>query len=630
MSSIMNPMNMLKRLTRILIAGVLLFTCPIHINADTILQAFWWDCQNEYAYAKGKDYRFEWYNYIRDQLPRIEAIGFTALWTPPPCKSGNASGFSMGYDVYDHYDLGEKPHNQPKSKPDGRTMFGTRDELLRLVASAHAHGIDIYPDIVLNHMSGGREDQGSPAVDANGHKTDDRWKNFTYSAAAGPDTGRWPKGWWNFHPNPDHDSINSNDIDTEMWGPDICYDSNHDANGKPYQGYMLNQALDWFEWFSNVTGVDGYRFDAVRHYESRVVRDLLKREESVRGRKPFAVVEYGTWDTSDLDRYIKETDGRAHTFDFPLHDQLFKMVFARGMYNIGSLPDFLQKDGAHSVSFVNSHDTVRGAAGNHQTIPPEDPWADLAYAFILSLDRTPCVFYEDLFPNHSVQLRRYGNPSTRPVREWLADLVTIRERFASGPVLYPLRSEDLLAIERPGRMVTIINDNGADWKEAALSTSFGAGIELKDITGQSDAHITTGTGDDTGKIKVWLPPVSYMVLVKASEAPLHAINHTPRRTVQQIEFADDLSTGSLSGKPRIFKFWPAKNSRVSVDLKLTGNGIAQVDLLTPTGKLCSPSRKFNEKNGEWITGEEGWYSFEVRLKSENRIPAFLKVDYMGN
>jgi len=57
-------------------------------------------------------------------------------------------------------------------------------------------------------------------------------------------------------------------------------------------------------------------------------------------------------------------------------------------------------------------------------------------------------------------------------------------------------------------MITIINDNGADWKEAAFQTSFGPGVELRDITGQSDLRVTTGTGADAGKVKVWLPQAS--------------------------------------------------------------------------------------------------------------------------
>jgi len=616
---------------RLLLCFLLIALVQAPAHTDTILQAFWWDCQNESFYAPGKTYEYEWYNYIRAQLPRFEAVGITGLWTPPLCKSASSTGYSMGYDVFDHYDLGEKLVNQPPSKPDGRTRFGTRDEFLRFVASAHAHGIGVYPDIVLNHMAGGKKDAAAPSVDANGHRSDDLWKRFRYSAAGGPEAGRWPKGWWNFHPNPDHNSINSNDIDAEMWGPDICYASNHDAEGRPSEKYMLRQAVEWFEWLSRVTGVDGYRFDAVRHYEPYVVRDVLAREEAVRGRKPFAVVEYGTWDTADLDRWIGQTEGRARTFDFPLHDQLVKMVLARGMYNIGSLPDFLQKDGAHSVPFVNSHDTVRGPAGNYMTIPPDDPWAGLAYAYILSLDRTPCVFYEDLFPNRSVQLRRYGNPETRPMRQWLADLIKIRERYASGsePVKYPLRTNELLVIERPGKMVTILNNNGADWREAKFTSSFGPGVELRDITGQSDARVRTGTGADAGKVSFWLPAASYAVLVKASEPALSNMKRAPEKTVQEIEFADDLSTGCLGNAVRTFKIWPAADSEIDAELKLEQPAKAAVELLSPDGKLCKPLQRFDGRQGAWKSTSAGWYTFRIKVPGKKQAHAFLKVSYTG-
>jgi len=601
------------------------------VVSDTILQAFWWDCQNESSYAPGRTYKYEWYNYIRAQLPRLEEIGITALWTPPPTKSANSTGESMGYDVFDHYDLGEKPQNQPPSKPDGRTRFGTRDELLRLVSAAHAHGIRVYPDIVLNHMSGGQESPGAPVADAAGHKTGNRWKKFRYPSAGGPDLGRWPKDWWNFHPNPDHNSVNSNDIDVEIWGPDICYASNRDAAGSPSPGYMLRQAADWFEWLSRLTGVDGYRFDAVRHYESRVVRDLLAREEASRGRKPFAVAEYGAQNSDELDRWIQEVDGRSCTFDFPLREQLYSMVRARGLYNLGTLPDFLQKQAKYSVTFVNSHDTVRGPAGNAPSIPPDDPWGRLAYAFILSLDRTPCVFYEDLFPNISVQERRYGDPSKRPMRWWLADLIKIREHYGVGPepVRYPLRSEDLLVIERPGKMVAILNDNGVDWKQASFTTSFGSGVELKDITGQFDNLIVTGRGTDAGKVSLWLPPVSYVILVKASESRLLPLSRKSWRTVQEIEFADDLATGSLNSAGRRFRVWPAARTEVFAELRFADSAAADIELVGPNGKRCRAVRPFDGHRGSWRIAEGGWHEFRIRVRGQKSVRAFLKVDYEG-
>ena len=97
----------------------------------------------------------------------------------------------MGYDPFDHYDLGDKDQRGTLA-----TKFGTKDELLRLIAVAHANGLDVYPDIVLNHMNGGAEDS-----QARGNN----FKRFQYEGFAGAETGRWPKSHNDFHPNGGHD-----------------------------------------------------------------------------------------------------------------------------------------------------------------------------------------------------------------------------------------------------------------------------------------------------------------------------------------------------------------------------------------------------------------------------------------
>jgi alpha-amylase len=71
-------------------------------NGKVVLQAFWWDCENEnYPGDQG------WYTYLAKLAPRLRDMGFDGIWLPPPSK-GNSGRSSMGYDLYDHYDLGLK------------------------------------------------------------------------------------------------------------------------------------------------------------------------------------------------------------------------------------------------------------------------------------------------------------------------------------------------------------------------------------------------------------------------------------------------------------------------------------------------------------------------------------------
>ena len=118
-------------------------------NGKVVLQAFWWDCWNA-------NYPQDWYTYLAKLAPRLRALGFDGLWIPSPAK-GNAGVNSMGYDIFDHYDLGEKDQ-----KGTVATRFGAKDSLLRLIAVAHANGLEVYPDIVLNHVIGGEADPQAP------------------------------------------------------------------------------------------------------------------------------------------------------------------------------------------------------------------------------------------------------------------------------------------------------------------------------------------------------------------------------------------------------------------------------------------------------------------------------------
>ena len=78
------------------------------------------------------------------KMPEIAEAGYTSLWLPPPAKAGSV--FSVGYDLFDPFDLGDK--NQRGTI---RTKYGTKDELLRVVETAHRFGLRVYFDNIMNH-----------------------------------------------------------------------------------------------------------------------------------------------------------------------------------------------------------------------------------------------------------------------------------------------------------------------------------------------------------------------------------------------------------------------------------------------------------------------------------------------
>jgi hypothetical protein len=90
-------------------------------------------------------FQVDW-NELIQKMPEIAEAGYTSLWLPPPAKGGSV--FSVGYDLFDPFDLGDK--NQRGTIA---TKYGTRDQLIKVVETAHRFGIRVYFDNIMNHRA---------------------------------------------------------------------------------------------------------------------------------------------------------------------------------------------------------------------------------------------------------------------------------------------------------------------------------------------------------------------------------------------------------------------------------------------------------------------------------------------
>ncbi|MBT7958178.1 MAG: hypothetical protein HN759_02495, partial [Akkermansiaceae bacterium] len=81
---------------------------------------------------------------IASKMPELAEAGYESIWVPPPTKA--SGGLSVGYDLWDRFDLGGKDQRGTVS-----TRYGTEQDLLELVRIAHRFGIRVYFDNVMNH-----------------------------------------------------------------------------------------------------------------------------------------------------------------------------------------------------------------------------------------------------------------------------------------------------------------------------------------------------------------------------------------------------------------------------------------------------------------------------------------------
>ncbi|MCR5887091.1 DUF1939 domain-containing protein [Hymenobacter sp. J193] len=585
---------------------------PDH-HQKVVLQGFWWDYYND-------TYRFKWADYLTEMAPRLKSMGIDAVWIPPTPKNKNATN-DVGYSPFDQYDLGDK-----YQKGDVRSRFGSKDEFLRMVAVLHANGIEVIQDVVLNHVDGAGTADGSGGQDPNGMSTSANggYKTFRYSCFGTPlpetddsgtayaqRQGRWSKNYANFHAHLGHNTT-SGDMAAPHFGPDFCYGGNdggsdgygplsseylaqHPTAYNPAQsaGYSRDQARSWIVWMKKQTGVDGFRWDAVKHFDYATQQDLtynLKYNAGWAngGNAMFNVGEY-VGSAGEQDSYLDAVNGQnggsefqTGTFDFGLRGALKAMTDGGDGYNLGAVAGSQQSrrvaqygSGSsavyvhRTVPFVNNHDTFRPKlnsngnyigwdSGNELGGGHIDPFNDrlsAAYAIALAVDGAPQVFFEDLF-NVGNTGKRWSHLATSttdlPVRSDLENLLWCHQNLNFKDGAYKVRPDadkstpNHMIIERSARAVVGINNSYNNWQNSWIKCDFAPGTVLKDYSGANGNDTKTVNND--GYVNINTPPCNGTALLGRRGysvwAPVNmGTSYSPGRataTSQEWEMADDL------------------------------------------------------------------------------------------
>ena len=436
-----------------------------------MLQAFYWDC----PVLESREH--QWWVEIKNRIPALQQAGFTALWLPPVSKA--ASWKSMGYDPYDYCDLGE--FDQKGGIP---TWFGSKAELLDLVQTAHAHGMQVYADLVLNHNSGADAQEQNPL---DGKM---RWTKFK------PESTQFVRDWKCFHPSPYEQWDNATFGDM----PDLCHRNPH----------VYTQLIEYARWLLETIGFDGFRYDMVKDYGGWMVRSIQELR-ALRDGKAFK--PYGVGECWDSDRTIEDwlseanawSDNPVCAFDFPLRDRLHDLCdsFGFSLLNLKPQPGTLLYDRpAGTVTFVENHDVARDNPIIHDKL--------LAYAFILTHEGYPCIFWQDYF---NWNLAQEGK------RSGIAALVQVHEKHAGGAMRILYVDDNLYVMQRNGQgvqrgLVLVLNN---------LNTWNGAGVQTQWTDTRFSPEAWSGSNDTSvpedkwtngsGWAEFWAPPRGYAVYV---------------------------------------------------------------------------------------------------------------------
>ena len=396
-----------------------------------MMQTFHWDCPRE------DKKEFQWWNYIRENIPSLAKVGFTSLWLPPIHKAANLFGPSMGYDPYDFYDLGE--FDQKGSIP---TWFGTRPELESLIESAHKHQLSLIADIVINHNSGADAQEVNPITGQS------RWTLFN------PKSGKFPRNWECFHPSM-----------YESWDEMAFGDMPDLSHRNPY---VYAELLKFTRWLVEEIGVDGFRYDFVKGYGANTITAIQEYRYMRAGRAfiPYGVAEF--WDSaSNTLHWVNEANfsnsNPVDAFDFPLRELLKGMCDQYGfsLKKLVNGESILRAQPQSTVTFVENHD-LRDAGR------PITNDKLLAYSYILTHEGYPCIFWKDYF-NYNLALKDSPNG--------IDALVQAHETHAAGSTDILYLDDNLYIMQRSGTgnqrgLIYVLNNNGDDWQGQWVSTKW--------------------------------------------------------------------------------------------------------------------------------------------------------------
>jgi alpha-amylase len=257
----------------------------------------------------------------------------------------------------------------------------------------------------------------------------------------------------------------------------------------------------------------------------------------------------------------------------------------------------------------------------------------LAYAYILTSEGYPCVFYKDYSTDHFC----FG------LKPHIDRLIFVHENIAEGDTLQRFKDFDVFAYERMGgaHLLVGLNNNPDVPRPIAVFTGFGANVELHDYAG----HAGNVHTDANGRATITIPRnrggagyVCYSRPGLGGPFPIHTHSVT-----QMFEGAQDLdikpaAPGQTVQIGRVFcdKGTPIRGVLDFDNRDFTAQTQLTLEILDPTGTRLGTRAFTKDEQGrslEATASAAGFYVLTIQAantpSSNPRPPYALHVTYQA-
>ena len=495
------------------------------------------------------------YGNLEQRAADVFAAGYGGVWVPPTGRA-DSGNFSVGYDVYDRFDLGS---------PGAPTLYGTETGVRTLVEVLHAADIDVYADFVANHngfrnhatpgfideggypgftltLNSGNNSQGYDHIDGDFHSrfdtgdlngqlsglidiAHDRNFQFIRHPVAAGNSLNLPAGSITNHPDPNNarfypdTSLNpitvfdplTNESDIAIYPFNETDPLAGDAGPENALGLIMRNA----QWLVQSIGFDGLRLDAAKHFESFVMGFLDRAvyraidEPRLDGSQKHAFLfsEIFSGDKALIQSLIRKdinpndpgrVGGNRDALDFPLNFALRGNLTDNGQANdwrnIKSASQDSQDDG-----FANNGSQGVAFVSSHDE---HGPFLDsVAQAYVLMRPGNAVVYFnaKEFGDGRDFPKDGRGDAIGGLHGDAITTLVGIRNSHGRGNYIDRTPGGDekeMLIFERSASSLTILSnrlDPGFDSR--TIQTNFTPGTPLIELTGNAANGVIDPSND---------------------------------------------------------------------------------------------------------------------------------------